>query len=495
MTDALHYLGGRFVSALNPTGEVVVRSPADLSDVVASVGTSAALVDDALGHAARAKAPWRRASFDARCAMLRRYQDAMRARAEDLASAISREIGKPRWEARTEVQAMIAKVDVTLGEAMRFTETERLDTLPGEISHRPHGVLAVVGPFNFPGHLPNGQFVPALALGNVVVFKPSEKAPLTAKLVAECMHAAGVPEGVFQVLQGGRDIAEYLVSHEALDGIFFTGSTAVGEKILAANAHRPGRLVALELGGKNASLVFGDADLERAAREIAFSAFATAGQRCTASSRLYVVHTHANELADRLARAANGAKTGHFDDPSVFLGPMISAPSRDALFAAQALAERRGVDRIAGGGIADVPGFDGHYVRPAVHRAKDANVVVPGFTDVELFGPDITIYPVDSEEEAVARANDSRFGLVTAVFTQSAERFRAAAAELEVGVVHWNRSSAGASGRLPFGGLRASGNHRPAGILAGAQTVAPVGVYLSPAGGAPLPSWPGLSFE
>lgn len=492
------YIGGAFTAPPSPTAELRVRSPADLADIVCVHGTSPAEVDRAVEVARRALPSWRRLGFEARAVLLKRYQDRLRANTDAIARAISREIGKPTWEARLEVGAMITKIDLSLGEGMLWTQDRALADLPGEIRFRPHGVAAVVGPFNFPGHLPNGHFVPALALGNTVVLKPSDKAPSVARLVALCFHEAGFPDGVFNVVQGGVDVAQALIAHEGVDAILFTGSVAVGKKIVAANLERLGRLVALELGGKNASIVLADADLERAAREIAFAGFVTAGQRCTATSRVIVERSVADALSDKLVRAAKSAVVGYPFDEGVFLGPVVNEGSRAQLFGAQARARAAGYEALAEGGAHEVPGHEGYYLRPSVHRAPAGNPVVDGYTSTELFGPDLAIYVVDSVEEATALTNATPYGLSAAVFTQDQTKLEHFADALHVGCLHWNRSSAGASSRLPFGGIKDSGNHRPAAIMAGLSCAYPLALLL-PAGssGAPsaLPSWPGLSFE
>jgi succinylglutamic semialdehyde dehydrogenase len=485
------YLDGRFVQPAAADGELVIYSPADVAQHIATHGYCTVHVERAVAAARAALPAWRRLSAEARADVLRRYQARLRARREELALAIALEVGKPLWEARTEVDAMIAKVDLVLGEGARFTATQRLEDLPGEIRYRPLGVLAVIGPFNFPGHLPNGQIVPALALGNCVVHKPSERTPSVAIYIARCFDEAGSPPGVFNLVQGPGVVGQRLTSHPDIDGILFTGSVAVGQAIVRDNATRPDRLIALELGGKNAAIALDDCDLERTARAIAFAAFATAGQRCTSTSRLIVTPKIAAPLIERLGQIAAGLRVGHPLEQDVFMGPMISEQAREALLAAQNRARTAGFAVAATGGATAVAGHEGFYVRPAIHCAPSPELVVPGYTDQELFGPDLAVCVAPDLEAAISLANATRFGLAASVFTASASAFERAADELRVGVVHWNRSSAGASGRLPFGGWKESGNHRPAGILAGTTCCAPQAVLLASPLGGELPIWPG----
>jgi succinylglutamic semialdehyde dehydrogenase len=508
------FVDGRFVSSVSPDATFTVTSPADDTDVVGNVLVSRNQIEEAVMAARRAFGPWRKLSLEERSAFLKRYQAGLKRHLETLTQSIAREIGKPLWEAKTEVQAMVTKIDVTLHESLRYVKDIHIDDLPGEIRYRPHGVVAVLGPFNFPGHLPNGQIVPALLAGNTVVFKPSEKAPLTARLMAQCFFEANFPAGVLNVVQGQAPIAEALSTHRDIDALLFTGSLQVGQKIMAANAHRPGLLVALELGGKNASLVFGDCDLERTAREIAFSGFATAGQRCTCTSRVIATRDVAEKLALRLAEIAKQTRVGHFADANIFCGPVISSQSEAQLLKAQTLAVKAGFAPLAHGGKI-MATTRGHFVQPAVHLAPQKLFSVPGYTDTELFAPDLAIFAVDSLEEALWLANDTPYGLSAAVFTENKALFEKCAEELRVGVLHHNRSSAGASGRLPFGGIKSSGNHRPAGILMGASCVYPMGVQhpalpvqtsesdrrsqdvvLNPlAAKGVLPTWPGMTLS
>jgi succinylglutamic semialdehyde dehydrogenase len=505
LDEATDYIQGRFARARRPDGELRVVSPADDADTLGTVPYATAQVDLAVEAARAGARTMRRMSVEERVALLRAYQARLREHGERLAHAIAREVGKALWDARAEVAAMVSKIDVTVGEAARFTREEEIPDLPGAIRYRPHGVIAVIGPFNFPGHLPNGHIAPALFTGNAVIFKPSEKAPHTGTLLARCLHEAGVPPGTFQLVHGAGDVAAALVRHPGVDAVMFTGSLAVGRRILEATAHTPGKLVALELGGKNASIVLEDADLDRAAREVAFSAYASTGQRCTATSRLVVVREVADALVARIARAARSCVVGHPLDDGVFMGPLIGRSARDRLHDALRTARDAGFEAVVPSEAVEVrdgAGRDrgGAYVRPSLHLALDARAHAAGYTDCELFGPDLCVLVVRDDAEALEVAEGTRFGLSAAVYTASRTRFEALASELRVGVVHWNRSTAGASGRLPFGGIKDSGNHRPAGVLAGLQCTFAQAVLLAPPPPADarvptLPEWPGLTFD
>jgi succinylglutamic semialdehyde dehydrogenase len=489
-----NYIAGAFDCPAQPDGELRVHSPADGADLCAIHPYARSALHAAVAAARSAWPAWRRLSIEDRAELLRRFQARLRANHAELTRCIAREVGKPLWEAKTEVDAMVAKVDLTLGEGRRFTDDVQLADLPGEIRHRPLGVVAVIGPFNFPGHLPNGHIVPALLLGNCVVHKPSEKTPSAGSWLARCFHEAGLPPGAFNLVQGPGELGALLSSHPDVDGLMFTGSSAVGRRILASQTDRIDRLIALELGGKNASIALDDCDVERTARAVAFSAFVTAGQRCTATSRLIATRGVARALIERISNIADKTRVGYplgADEASVFMGPVIDEAARARLLAAQAAARAAGFEPVAPGGPYEVADRAGHYVRPAVHVAPKADAMVAGYTDVELFGPDLAVYVVDSPEHAVALANTGWSGLTASVFTASRERFEDALDALRVGVLQWNRASAGASSRLPFGGIRDSGNHRPAGIFAGLACSYAQGVQRAAANEA-LASWPGF---
>ena len=486
------FIDGRFRSAEAPDGEIIIASPGDQADIVGRHHVSLAHVDEAVGAARAAFPAWRRTPRAEREALLRRYQEVVRKYEDEITEAIAREVGKPLWDARGEAKALAAKVDLMLGEGARFTRDEVFADIPGAIRYRPHGVLAVLGPFNFPVHLPNGQIIPALLHGNTVVFKPSDKTPTVAVWMARCYEEAGFPPGVFNLVQGEVATAEKLVDHPDVDGILFTGSAPVGKAILAKNADRPGRIVALELGGKNPSIVLDDADVARAVNQIAFAAYATGGQRCTATSRILATPKVIDQLVEGLAAKARELVVGYPLDEDVFMGPLIRDESRARLFEAQARARAAGIEAVVPGGAAEVSNRNGWYARPAVHRAPQGDIRVEGYTHDELFGPDVCVYPVADVDEAIARANDTRYGLAAAVFTEREETFEAFADALKVGVLHWNQSSAGASGRLPFGGVNESGNHRPAGIFAGLFTTWAQAVRFRPEPDSALPTWPGM---
>jgi succinylglutamic semialdehyde dehydrogenase len=457
------YLEGRFVLSPTPTEVIDQPSSADLADRIGAFPVDVSHVDVSVAAARRASVAWRRTPLEVRLAHLKALRTALLAREAAFVERLGREIGKPAWEAKSEVQALASKIDITLGEGLALVRDVELDGGKLSIRYKPHGVLAVVGPFNFPLHLPHGHIVPALATGNTVVFKPSEVAPATAQLYAEAVHEAGFPPGVFNLVQGARATGEALSAHPDIDGVLFTGSPKVGSAIIAANISRPGRMLALELGGRNAGLVLEDAPFEKALHDVVYSAFVTAGQRCTALSRVFVARTIADRFIPALVERTKVLVLGHPASPETFHGPLATRRGFDSFQRVQVSALADGYEPLLP--PAPVPdGLNGYYARASMHRVHTPSKSNPYETE-ELFGPELALYVVGDLEEACALANDTPYGLAASVFTEDAARFVACAERLDVGCLGWNSPTVGASSRLPFGGIKQSGNQRPAGLF------------------------------
>ena len=440
------------------TGETVWAGPA--GDVDAAVG------------AARAAFPaWARSGLDARIGFARAFQAAVKARAEDFARLISRETGKPLWETRTEVASVAAKVDISV-----TAQAERAGSRSGDVAgvrqalrHKPHGVLAVLGPYNFPAHLPNGHIVPALLAGNTVVLKPSELTPAVAEFMIECWAAAGLPPGVLNVVQGAGDTGKALAGHAGIDGLLFTGSATTGAALARQFAETPHKILALEMGGNNPLVVWDLADdrLDAAAALIVQSAYLSAGQRCTGARRL-IVGAGADALLDRVVRLIDRVIVGApFDEPPPFMGPVIDNRAADAIQA----------------GFAALIGRGAEVLRPLARRNAGSPLLTPGLIDVtrvadradaELFGPLLQVIRVDSWDAAIAEANATKFGLAAGLIGGDAALFDRFWHETRAGVVNWNRPTNGAASNAPFGGVGVSGNHRPSAYYAADYCAFPV---------------------
>jgi len=308
--------GLRSVSPADPTDEIGRFSIADEGAVGAAVE-----------RARQAFPAWRDAGLAARAQALERFRDAAAASAGELAELISREVGKALWDARGEASLLAPKVDVTLGDGMQLVAP--LEAGPNaRASFQPRGVLAVLGPFNFPAHLPNGHIVPALATGNTVIFKPSEIAPAVGEWLAQLWRKAKLPEGVFQVVQGAGETGHTLATHSGVDGVLFTGSYAVGRALKQASLDQPGKLLALEMGGNNAMLVLADSDLDLAVSEAALSIAATTGQRCSCAGRRFVELSCAACAWGRRSRTASSWGRSLPRTPTKGSRPTASSPTK-----------------------------------------------------------------------------------------------------------------------------------------------------------------------
>ena len=479
------YVRGRFVP---PTegDRFVSEDPGDAARPGGEARGSTLLVADAVAAARSAAPAWREESLAQRIAILRRYQKKLAGHGDRLAWVMSRETGKPLQESRDEVAAMVAKVDLTVTRGLPLVADRRAPLDGGSRSvlrYRPRGVVGVIGPFNVPGHLPNGQIVPALLTGNTVVFKPSEFTPFVGQVLAELFDEAGFPPGVFNLVQGGGEVGAALAAEPGVNALFFTGSAATGEKVRALSDRCPDRLLALDLGGKNAALILPDAPWEAALGQVVHGAFATAGQRCSSTSRLFVHKKIARRfIRDLMARAA-ALTVGYFTE-SPGLGPLIDGRAVQRFEAAQESAEKRGFATLKRG-VPAPQSRSGHYVAPSVHLWEgfpSRLLIGPrDYWDEELFAPDLAVYVLDGEDEMIALNNASRYGLVASVFTASRPAFERIRERLDNGVVHWNRSTAMTPGVLPFGGTKARGNGWPAGLFVPFACTVPVGSVETPA--------------
>ncbi len=486
------YIDGRFVPVVRRDGELVIRDPGDLDSPPSRFPVRRSAVDEAVAAARRAWPGWAAIPDAERHAALRRFADALAGRAAEAARIILAEMGKPLREARAEVRSAIEKTPITIEEALRFVAP--FEVPGGRCRWRARGVLAILGPYNFPLHLPNGHIVPALAMGNCVVFKPSEITPGAGQIAAECWDAAGLPPGVFNLVQGDSRAGDRLATHGDVNGVLFTGSSETGDRIRRATIDQPGKILALEMGGKNAAIVMADADIDRAVAECFLSAYQTTGQRCTSTSRLILDAPIADEFTDRFVSLARGARIGHGEEPETFLGPLATDRSLERFLSFQEIARLEGAETIVAGARAWAP-RRGHYVSPAIHRISRADRE-SRYQQEEIFGPDVAILVVRGLDEALAAQDVTRYGLALSIFTRSREAYREAWLRSEVGVLNWNRGTAGASSRLPFGGRRMSGNDSPSGVFAPVYCAYPVASNetvepFDPSGLPPGVPWPG----
>jgi succinylglutamic semialdehyde dehydrogenase len=394
----------------------------------------------------------------------------LKERAPQMAEAISRETGKALWETTAELGAMAGKVDISI-RAYDERTGERTAEMPfgsATLRHRPHGVAAVLGPFNFPGHLPNGHIVPALLAGDTVVFKPSEETPHTGQLMLEAFEAAGLPAGVVNLVQGGREVGAALLD-QPIDALMFTGSGAAGAHFRRKFADDPHVILALELGGNNPLVVWDAADAEAVAGIVVQSAFITTGQRCSCARRLIVPEGAAGDaIVEAVAALSDRLTFAPWDrTPEPYAGPLISEKAASAALAAlqQRIDAGAGVIRASG----PVDNLPGAFVRPAIIDVT--GVEVP---DEEMFAPFLQVRRVATFEAAIAEANATRYGLSAGLVSDEPAHWDHFIRRIRAGVVNFNRPTTGAAGNMPFGGLGASGNHRPSAYYAADYCAYPV---------------------
>lgn len=416
-------------------------------------------------------AAWAALPLTVRIETMRRFGNVVRQRHEAFADLLARETGKPLWEARTEVDSVIAKVDISVSAYAERTAQRRLESPMGSrmaLRHKPHGVLAVLGPYNFPAHLPNGHIVPALLAGNAVVFKPSEKTPATGAFLVDCYRAAGVPEACIRLLVGGPAEGKALAEHADIDGLLFTGSARTGLALNRAFANKPEKILALEMGGNNPIIVWDTPDLHSAAVLVIQSAFTTAGQRCTAARRLIVQDRLYEPLIETINTMVGRLIVGSpHDDPQPFMGPVIDNQVADQLTESFLSLLMRG----------------GRPIRHLERLADDRPFLVPAIIDmtnvaerpdIELFGPILQVVRAHDFDEAIAEANDTRYGLSAALVSQTPALYDRFWSGVRAGIVNWNRPTNGASSSAPFGGVGWSGNHRPSAYYAADYCAYPV---------------------
>ena len=422
--------------------------------------------------AARAAWPeWAARSISYRMEALRRFANVVRNRDEEFADLIARETGKPLWEARTEIASVIAKVDISINSYAERTPMRRLEGALGNkvaVRHKPHGVLAVLGPYNFPAHLPNGHIVPALLAGNTVVFKPSEKTPASGALLVDCFHEAGIPPGVLRLLIGGAAEGKALAAEPGIDGLLFTGSAGAGAALARQFAEMPHKILALELGGNNPIVVWDAPDLPAAAAMIVQSAYLSAGQRCTAARRLIVQDgAHEPLIAEIVKLIDRIIVDDPFADPQPFMGPVIDLASAEFLI-------ERFVELMMKGGKAIRRLEQPHAERPYLTPALIDMTAVKDRPDEELFGPVLQLVRVKDFDAAIDEANATRFGLAASIITKDPALYDKYWANARAGVINWNRPTNGAPSTAPFGGVGMSGNHRPSAYYAADYCAYPV---------------------
>lgn len=483
-----HYIAGAWQAGQGEAFDSL--NPVTQESVWSGQGASAEQVEAAVAAARAAFPAWARLSLDARIAVLERFATTLKTRADELARCIGEETGKPLWESATEVTSMVNKVAISIQSYRERTgeKSGPLADATAVLRHKPHGVVAVFGPYNFPGHLPNGHIVPALLAGNAVVFKPSELTPKVAELTVQCWIEAGLPAGVLNLVQGGRETGVALAGNPGIDGLFFTGSSRTGNLLHQQFAGRPDKILALEMGGNNPLVVDEVADVDAAVYTIIQSAFISAGQRCTCARRLLVpVGAWGDALLARLVAVAASIQVGAFDaQPAPFMGSVISLDAARHLLKAQ--------EHLIAQGATPLLAMS--------QPLETAALLTPGILDItavaerpdeEFFGPLLQVIRYDGFEAAMAEANATQYGLAAGLLSDSRELYQRFFIESRAGIVNWNKQLTGAASSAPFGGVGASGNHRASAYYAADYCAYPVASLESETLALPATLTPGVS--
>ncbi|WP_028115683.1 succinylglutamate-semialdehyde dehydrogenase [Ferrimonas senticii] len=467
-------------------------NPADNSEIWQGHAASAAQVDAAVAAARAAQLDWHLAGLSKRLAVIEAFRHQLEQHQQEIALLIATETGKPLWETRTEAAAMVGKVALSIkayNERTGVKETE----LPGGramLRHRPHGVVAVFGPYNFPGHLPNGHIVPALIAGNTVVLKPSELTPAVSELALKLWQQAGLPAGVINLVQGELETGKALASHPGIDGLFFTGSSRTGALLHQQHGGDPGKILALEMGGNNPLIVREVADLRGAVHDIIQSAFISSGQRCTCARRLYLPRSEQGEqLLAMLVRATEAIVVGQQQaEPTPFMGSMISSAAAEQILAAQQQLQQLGGTSLTEARILQA---GTGLLRPGIIDVT----AISELPDEEYFGPLLQLVRYDDFDDAIAMANNTRFGLSAGLLSDNRADWDYFLPRSRAGIVNWNKQITGAAGSAPFGGIGASGNHRASAYYAADYCAYPVASMEADQVSLPANLSPGLTIE
>lgn len=442
--------------------------PANTEELLWSCPIDLKAVDHVIESAISGFKFWKQLPIEERIGFLRKYQENLAKRKDEIARAISYEMGKPLWEAYTEASSLISKVDVTISDSLpRVKDLHFENIMPetnGHVFYRPLGPSLVIGPFNFPCHLANTQILSALITGNSVIFKPSEKTCYSAQLMMECFHHASFPRGVVNMIHGLGETANRLTKSRDIKAVFFTGSKEVGLKILENTHTDLNKLVALELGGKNPAIIHEDADIELSLQEMVRGCYLTTGQRCTSTAIVFLHKKHLNYFVENFHALSKRVIVDHpvEYETEPLMGPLVDQRALDTYLLFMGMAKREGIEEIMRGKQLEKK-FKGYYVSPSIHLAEKWSTKSL-FLLSEIFGPNCTIVPYSEIEEVFEAIKTIEYGLASCVFTKSQSVFHKCIENIDSGLINLNRSTCGASPKLPFGGVKNSGNYRPAAV-------------------------------
>lgn len=482
-----NYINGKWQEGSGKSFKSI--NPADASVIWQGNAATFSEINAAVESARQAFPSWARLSVEQRIKYLEKFVEVIETQKEDLAIALTKDVGKPLWEARIEVSSFANKFKISV-EAYQDRCKERKQTFGGVqdtfsiTRHKPHGVLAVFGPYNFPMHTPNGHIMPALIAGNTLVFKPSELTPYSSELMIKCWEGSGLPDGVLNLVQGELETGIHLSSNKDIDGILFTGSSRTGKLIHKQFAGDTARILALEMGGNNPLLVHQVNDLKAAAYMTIQSAFLTSGQRCTCARRLILIdNEESHQFLDLLVRMTCKINVGNPFKEDIFMGPVISEKQATKIYAAYKDLSSRGAKTLL------EPRVDQAFISPTIVDVTN----IQNLDDEEVFGPLLQVHMVKDWDAAIEKANATKYGLSSGLISDNADLFEDFFFRIKAGLVNWNNQVTGASSNAPFGGIGDSGNHRPSAYYAADYCGYPVASVETSSVKMPEKLSPGLS--
>ena len=452
---------------------------------------SASQVEQAITAARNASTRWKEMAFEQRQNYVKRFTELVSEYSELLADTIGQETGKPLWESRTEISAMIAKANISIRAHQERCGTRIEHSALGDLvlRHKPHGIVAIFGPYNFPMHLPNGHIIPALLAGNTIVFKPSELTPRCAELMLHLWQKAELPDGVLNLVQGNSETGKALATNPGIDGLFFTGSATTGQLLHKQFGGHPEKILALEMGGNNPLLITPVANLNAALHDTIISAFISAGQRCTCARRLLIPDdSWGDQFLEQLTESCNQILTGEYNaEPQPFMGSLISKTAAESILLAQQKLKDAGGTTLLNSQLHNSAGT---LLSPAIIDVS----TISDLPDIEYFGPLLQIIRYRDFDSALDQANNTSFGLSAGIFSDDREQYEHFLQKVSAGIINWNRPLTGASSGLPFGGCGISGNHRPSAYYATDYCSYPVASIENATLSMPETVSPGLKF-
>lgn len=455
-----HFINGAWVTG---EGEYFISlSPIDNCELWSGYFASKKNIDDAVISSIKAFKEWSLLKIEERVEYLKKFVSILEEEKSGIAEMISKEIGKPLWESLIEVNAMKGKLEPSIKSFNERCKDSAIEMQNGSVSrtrNMPHGVIAVFGPYNFPGHMPNGQILPALLAGNTVIFKPSESAPASSEKIMDCWEKAKLPVGVINMLQGDYRVGEALCKHPKINGVFFTGGKTAGLKIRQSLS--VDKICVLEMGGNSPLVVWDSSDIKATVIATINSAFITSGQRCSCARRLIVPNNEfGNIFLDELVMVSKKIIIGKYDDhPEPYMGPVRHKKILDNILTIQEILIENGAESL----LKSQRIYDnGNYITPGIIDVTN----VDSRSDIEIMGPFLQVIKVKDFSDAINEANNTEYGLAAGLFSERKELYDEFVINVKAGIINWNQQLTGASPWAPFGGIKSSGNFHPAGYSA-----------------------------